>query len=557
MEERAGGRAVGRALSQRGMARATLTILVITVVSKLFGFAREAAIGAVFGATRVVDAYLVASNIPILFFAAVNAAATSVIIPNYAHVRESEGERAALRYANAALALMTAGLLAVTLLSELLTPWLVGLMAPGFGPAERALTVRLSRILLPALLFQSLAGWAAGILESNQHFAAPSAIGIPYDVLIVLGALVGGIPVAARWGAEAGVLFLAGGTLLGSLSQVLIQLPVLRRYGWRLQWAWEPRHPAIVASGRMLVPVLVNSAAGAVNLFVDRLLASGLAAGSIAALNYGNRLYGVPAGLLVMPLVTVLYPTFSAQTAAEELDAFRNGVRRGLGLIGAVALPAMVGMVLLRADIVRVVYERGAFDARASAMTAVAFAFYGLSLLGGGWSLLLSRAFWSLRDSLTPMWVGVTTVVVNVGLNLALVRVMGLGGLALSTSLASTAGGLLLLLLLRRRVGAIGGRSLAVELGKTLLASAVMAVAVEGLERLGPAAHLALLLGRSPAAPGFLVDATALVAVVVLGVAAYAAAAALLRMEAAGFFAELTSRRLGRRAASAQAEGRP
>ncbi|MCL6522425.1 MAG: murein biosynthesis integral membrane protein MurJ [Firmicutes bacterium] len=555
--EEAGGQVTGRMLSQRGMARATLTILVITVVSKLFGFAREAAIGAVFGASRLVDAYLVASNIPILLFGAVNAAATSVVIPNYARVRENEGERAALRYANAVLVLMGSGLVAITLASELFIPWLVALMAPGFPPAERALTVRLSRLLLPALVFQSLAGWAAGILESHQHFAAPSAIGIPYDILIVLGALVGGIPVAARWGPEAGVAFLAAGTLLGSLAQLLLQLPVLRRFGWRPEWVWQPRHPAIVASGRMLLPVLVNSAASTVNLFVDRLLASGLAAGSIAALNYGNRLYGVPSGLLVMPLVTVLYPAFSAQAAAEELEAFRGALRRGLGLIGAVALPSMVGMLLLRGEVVRVVYERGAFDGRAAAMTAVAFAFYTLSLLGGGWSLLLARAFWSLHDSLTPMWVGLSTVLLNVTLNLALVRVMGLGGLALSTSLATTAGGLLLLYLLRRRIGPIGGRSLALELGKALLASGLMAAALEALRRLGPAAHLALLLGRKPASPGFLVDAAALGLLAGAALAVYALASAALRTEAASFFIQLGGRRLGRRGRAAQAGAEP
>ncbi|MDI3317009.1 MAG: murein biosynthesis integral membrane protein MurJ [Bacillota bacterium] len=549
--------AVGRALGRRGIARATLTILVITAVSKLFGFAREAAIGAAFGASRVVDAYLVATNIPILFFAAVNAAATSVIIPNYARVREREGEEEALRYANAALILISVGLIAVTAASELLAPWLVGWMAPGFGPQERALTAGLTRILLPALLFQSLAGWAAGILESNQHFAAPAAIGIPYDILIVLGALVGGIPVAARWGPEAGVAFLAAGTLLGSASQLLIQLPFLRRHGWRFRWVWAPGMPAIVESGRMLVPVLISSGANAVNLFVDRLLASWLAAGSIAALNYGNRLYGVPAGLLVTPLVTVLYPTFSAQTAAEEMDAFRNGVRRGLGLMAAVTVPAVAGMVLLRYEIVRAVYERGAFDARATGMTAVAFALYGLSLPGGGWSLLLTRAFWSLRDSLTPMWVGVATVAINVGLNLVLVRIIGLAGLALSTSVATTAGGFLLLLLLRRRTGPLGGRSLAVEVGKSLLASAAMAMALAGLQRLQPAARLAHLLGRNPAAPGSLVDLLAVALVIVAGIAVYGAAAALLRMEVAAFVTETVGGRIGRRTGSAPAEGRP
>ncbi|OAT80346.1 murein biosynthesis integral membrane protein MurJ [Desulfotomaculum copahuensis] len=458
-------------IDRKQIARAALVVMVALLISKIMGYAREAALASGFGAGASTDAYLVAVIVPALLFGMVGSAITTVAIPifsEYLHQPEKRPELPDLIWTT--FHAVTGILLLFALAGFPAAPFIVRLLAPGFGPAEARLTAHLVRIMLPMVVLMGLAGWAQGVLNAHRHFTAPALIGIPYNLIMI-----GGIIFSAVHRSIDGV---AWSMVLATLSQFLTQLPAL----YRLRTGYRPvcklRHPALKRMLLLSGPVLVGTGANQLNLVVDRILASGLVVGSISALNYAQRVVTIPQGLLATPLITVLYPSLTEHTAVDDPAGFRSTLKHGMNMLAFLLIPLTAGIIVLRHDIIRFLFERGAFDARAAEMTAVALCFFIPGLLFLCWRDYLNRAFYALQDTVTPMWTGAAGVVVNIGLNLLLVRHLALAGLALSTSAAAAVCTILLLVFLRRRLGHIGGRALLAECARITLASLVMGAAL-------------------------------------------------------------------------------
>lgn len=501
------------------------------VLSKLLGFAREATLASSFGASAATDAYLVAMVIPAILFGLVGNVITTVGIPLFSehlHRPEKRRELAALVWGSFGA---ICGLLAIiALLGLAASPWLVRLLAPGFAPEQAELAARLVRILMPMVVIMGMVGWAQGVLNAHHHFTAPALMGVPYNLLMI-----GGISRAAAAGSIAGV---AWATVLATASQLLIQVPALYRHGVLQGFRLYPGHPALKRMLVLSVPVLIGLGANQLNLIVDRMLASTLEEGSISALNYAQRLLSLPQGLLALPVITVLYPIFAQRATVEDMAGFRSGLVRGLNVLALVLIPVTVAAAVLREEVVRFVFQRGAFDERDAAMTATALLWYAPGLLFLMWRELLNRAFYALQDTRTPMWTGLAAVAANIALNLLLVRPLGLAGLALATSLSAALACALLLFALRRRAGyGLGGEVLAASWRMALAASLVGAL----LWRLGAACG-----GAAPA--GFLGQGLRLLTLGAVGGAAYLLCCRLLKVGELDFMLAL-ARESTRRAA--------
>jgi putative peptidoglycan lipid II flippase len=280
----------------------------------------------------------------------------------------------------------------------------------------------------------------------------------------------------------------------------------------------------------MVVPVFVATFVGQAGYIVDRILASGLVTGSIAALNYASLVSNVVLGIFVTALVTVLYPTLSRYTARRDHAGFLQAVRRSLGVLTVATMPLTVGVIILAVPLIRVVYQRGAFGPHATQETAVALAFFSVGLVGNAAALLLPRAFFALKDTRTPTFFGIAAVAVNIAADLALVHPLKVGGLALGTSLAQWALPVVLLWRLRRRLGPLGGSRLAATAGKALVAAAVMGAVVDALYR-AAVVHLPL--------SHFLWSAALLAILALLGAGVYGLMAWALKVEELTYLLDL------------------
>ena len=444
------------------IARATTLIVAMGLLSKLTGLIRSAVIARQFGATGATDAYVVAGTIPTLVFSVVTGALSVAVIPVFTGFLTAGEEERGWRVFAAVTNWLAIGLGLFTLAGMSVTPLLVRLVAPGFAPGAAALTAHLTLIMFPVLLFSGLANLFTGLSNANNIFGPPAAAAVANNLVIIAAALLAG---------RFGIAGLAAGTTAAMAVTALVQLPPLFRAGfrWRRSLAW--REPALRRLVTLMIPVAVGLSANQGYVLIDRVLASTLAPGSLSALNYAQMVMLVPVALFVTALGTAAYPTLTRQAAAARLDELRHTLLRVLRATFLIIIPAAVALGVLARPTVVLLFQRGAFDAAATAMTATALGCYAVGLAGQAGVVVLTRAFYALEDMRTPVYVTAVAVTLNLVLSLALIHPLRLGGLALANSLGALANTGLLLWLLDRRLAGVGS-TLPGFLRRVLLAAA-------------------------------------------------------------------------------------
>jgi putative peptidoglycan lipid II flippase len=422
------------------------------VLSRLSGYVREALLAARFGATHTTDAWVLAQNLPASIFAVIGAGLVMVFLPVFREVFEKRGEEAAWRLTNTVLNVTMVLAALLVLVGWLVAPTLIPMLAPGLPAAPQALAVSLTRTMLPMMLFMGISGVAAAVLNANRLFFAPALVGLMSNVAVITALMLIVSPAQISW--------VAWAVVAGAAAGSLVQLPQLPGLGFRYSLQWELKDSAIPQIGRLILPIIATTSAIHLQGFVDLFLASGLAEGSISALNYAVRVNSLPYGVIGAAIATVLYPSLADHAASGRTDELRQTASRGLRTLAFLLLPMALGVMVFRGPLVQLIFERGAFDPQATVATAYALLFYAAGILFFGWMDFLNRCFFAIQDTLTPMLGALGMVVLNIGFNLALVGPLAHGGLALGTSLATMVGVGFLYRRLTRRLGDIGGRTL-------------------------------------------------------------------------------------------------
>lgn len=366
------------------LAKAVSLVAGLTVIGKVLGFFREASIAAVFGATSDTDAFLIAQTVPLVLFTVVSYALTTTFIPVYSHVRENEGKGAAFQFANTVIwTVVLVGLLLV-LLGQIFANSLIGFIAPGFGGDVSALAAYLSRIMFPMMIFRLLSGVMNGILQADGKFTVPTAASLVQNIMIIAATVC--------FGPSSGIVAVAIGTLAGAICATCLKAVAIVQVGFRWRRVFNLADPSLRRMLVMMLPAILAAGATEINVVVDRILASGLPQGRIAALNYANRLMQLAPGIIGTSAITVLYPTLSKFAAKGSWKEFGAGVGAALSLLHFLLMPIAVGAMVLREPLIQIVFERGAFDALATQETAWAFQFFSLAIAIVSMRNLISRA---------------------------------------------------------------------------------------------------------------------------------------------------------------------
>jgi putative peptidoglycan lipid II flippase len=482
------------------IARAAGLVMALFVISRALGLLREMAISHQFGTGGDLDAYLAAFRLPDLLFQIVAGGALgSAFIPTFAAFLAQDQEEGAWRLASAVINLVLLLTTALAAVAALLAPWLVrDVIAPGFDPARQALTTSLMRLMLVTPVIFGVSGIVMGILNARQHFLLPALAPILYNAGIIGGAL--------ALAPSMGVRGLAWGVIAGALAHLLVQVPGLFRHGMHYTPILGLRESGVHEVGRLMLPRMVGLAAVQLNFLVNTILASGLAAGSLAALNYAWLLMLLPQGIFAQSVATAAFPTFSAQAARGQRVEMRSTLAATLRAVLYLALPAAVGLIVLRVPLVQIVFQRGAFTETSTRTVALALALYSLGLPAHSAVEIVVRAFYAMHDTKTPVAIGVAAMGLNVALSLAFISIfeaMGWtphGGLALSNSLATTAEMAVLLFIIRHRLEGLEGQRFAASLARTGLSAVVMGCVAGALAWLLAGAHVLVAGGAAVAA---------------------------------------------------------
>jgi putative peptidoglycan lipid II flippase len=458
------------------IAQAASLVMGAYVASRVLGVAREMIIARQFGTSAELGSYLAAFRVPdFIFQLLAGGALGSSLIPVLSTFLARDDHRGAWRLASAIynwVALLTT-LSAV--LAFILSPELTRLLVPGFTPEMQQLTQRLMRIMLITPIIFGVSGITMAVLNAHQHFLLPALAPIVYNLSIIGGAL-GLAP-------QLGVYGLAIGVAVGALLHLTIQVPGLLRQ----RSTWIPTlglgSAAVGQVIKLLLPRMLGLAVMQANFVVSVRLASGLGSGSLPALNYAFLLMMLPQGIFAMALATAAFPAFSELVARAQMDTLRDTLTTMLRAMLLLAVPAAVGLFLLRKPIIQILLEGGRFTNTSTLAVAGALQFYLLGLPAYAVVEILSRAFYALHDTWTPVITAAATVALNIVLSLALIAPLEIGGLALANALAVNIEMACLLWFIRRRVRGINGSALFGAILRILIASLCMGGILWGLLR--------------------------------------------------------------------------
>ncbi|MDL2274912.1 murein biosynthesis integral membrane protein MurJ [Desulfosarcina sp. OttesenSCG-928-G10] len=483
----------------RNVTRAAGVVGAATLLSRIFGYLRDMVVASFFGAGMAADAFITAFRLPNLLRRLFGEGSLSIaFVPVFTETLIRGDRENACRLAISALKLLLLVLMVVTLAGILAAPWIIRVIAPGFAvsPEKLALTITLTQVMFPYIVFIGLVALCMGILNVMGHFAAPAIAPVLLNVAMI------GAVVTVSWFSETEtvrIMGLAVGVLIGGALQLALQLPYLVRYGirfWKRSGLW---HPAMKQVGLLMLPTIFGAAVYQINILMSNLLASLLAEGSISYLYYADRLIQFPLGIFAQAAATAVLPALSRQCATKDMTGAGDTFSYALSLVLFITLPAMAGLIVLRDPIVTLLFGRGAFDARTTQLTADAVLYYCVGLWAFSAVRIVVSVFYAFQDTRTPVRTAAVSIAVNILLGIILMGPMGHCGLALATSIASMVNLVMLVYVLKKRLGTIHWQRISISAGKTLLASALMAAAVTGLFRLmmpgtGAAGTLRLLL---------------------------------------------------------------
>ncbi len=524
-------------LNRRHVARSAALVMGLFVVSRVLGLVREAVIAERFGDLPEYAAYLAAFRLPDLLFNLVaGGALASAFIPTLTQYLTRDDHEGGWHFTSAVANWLILGLGGLAILAGITAPLLVPtIIAPGFSPELVSLTVMLMRFMLVSTLVFSISGLLMGTLNAYDQFLMPAIAPVMYN----LGILAGALFLAPR----IGVYGLAVGVVLGAVGHALVQLPALGRLGFRYSLSLGRNNTQIRDSVRqalqLMGPRVLGAALVQLMFLTNTFIASFYNPSILTALNYAWIIMLLPHGIFASSLATAIFPTFSRMAAVRDQAGMRVTLSQLLRVLLFIVIPSAVGLFVLRVPIIQLLFQRGEFGADTTQAVAWALAFYSLGLVSHSLVEVISRAYFALQDTRTPVAIGVGAMILNIILSVALIPFIGdsasvvrgpQGALALANTLASGLELCFLLWFLRPKMGGLEGRKL-LGSGLRMGAAAVVMGAVLWWVQQSQLTTLSIWL-YTPLA-------------IALGGAAYAAAAWLLRVEEMRMVLGLVLRRRG------------
>ncbi len=508
-------------------AKSIFIMILFGIGGKLLGFIREMLIAAKFGSGMETDTFFIALAATGLFTSLLTQSLSTTMIPVMSEIEKNEGKSGKKRHTSNLLNIVILVSLALVAVGWLLSPLIIKILAHGFKGSQFDLAVTMMRIGLPVMIFAGIVGVYRGYLQSEMRFLESAAASFPLNLTYILFLVfltgyfgIRGLMVAS---------VLAGG------AQILIQLPGVKKTGYQYRLFLNLKDQYIKKICYLVLPVLINIAVGDLNAIVDRSMASKLIEGSISALNYSTRLNGFVLAIFITAITTVFFPMFSQEAAKENQDTYKKLIRSAFNVILLITVPASVGIIVLARPVVRLAFERGAFDPVATQMTSVALLFYSLGLVSMALRILMDRVYYSLQDAKTPMYNGILALALNVILNLILIGPMAHSGLALATSISNTVTTGSLIYGLKNKIGGLGWSKLARCGLKSLVSSLAMGLLI----------YFIYYPLESKTAGSTLLQSALLLGVIIFGALIYSIMIYLLKVDEAGWVVNLAKKKLG------------
>ena len=511
------------------VAKATIVLMMATMIAKVLGFGRELVLASSYGASMYSDAYLTAMNIPLVLFTIIGTTLGTVLIPMYFEVNSDLGEKKALNFTNNVFNMVIAICIVLAILGFIFTEQLVKVFAMGFEGQTLKIAIDFTRITIIGIVFTGLSYVMTAYLQIKNNFTVPGLISVPKNIIIITSIILS---------VKYNPYIMIWGTLIGIATEFLFQLPFAIKSGYKYQPYINIKDKYIKKMSWLIGPVLIGVAVNQINTMVDRTLASTLVEGSISALNYANKLNGFVMALFITSVGAVIYPMLSKLSSEDNKEKFISSVVQSINSVILLVIPISIGAIVLATPIVKLLFQRGEFDARATSMTAIALIMYSIGMVAFGLRDIIGKVFYALKDTKTPMINGAIAMIMNIVLNIILVKYLQLAGLALATSISAIVCIFLLFGSLKKKIGYFGQDKIMKTTIKSIVSAAVMGVVT----------YFAYDIVSNLLGGGFIKEAISLVVSVGIGAITYGILVVVLKVEEVNIITSMMKKRLNKEA---------
>lgn len=448
--------------------KTAVIITVISLVCKFFGFGREMILAYFFGTTYIVDAYLVANNLPIILFGFLVSISYS-FTPIYKDIKHNIGFKESNAFVNNILSIILLIAVIGIFLGIIFNKQIVSIAAPGFSGEVFDLTTYYFNISIWLILFMSPIQILIAFLNCNGKFVSSNisllAISIGQFITVIIAGIINNSSI------------LVYGAILANILQLSILYFFSKRQGYKSKYDFKIS-PEIKKAFMMVIPIMLNGMATQINIFVDKSFASKLVEGSIAALNYGHLLSEFILVVFSMAITTMIYPILSQKVAEKRLDDVKNIFIKAVNVIIILFIPLTIGSIILASPAISFVFERGEFNNNSTVMTTLAFIMYSIGLLALALREVITKVFFSMQDTKSILLIGVFAVALNILFNILLIKHMGHSGLALATSLSAIISIPIFFIKLRKRLGSLSLKKTLLLFIKSCIATSFMGIVV-------------------------------------------------------------------------------
>lgn len=493
-------------------AKATVLLMIVTIVSKVLGLFRDSVLASAYGTGKYAAVYSTANSISTILFAVIGTALATSLIPLYNKLETEDSTERAMGFLNSVVNLVVIVCLAIAGLGIIFAGPLVKVFAPGYQGDVYTLCVQYTRILLPSIVFVGLANIFTSYLQIKKRYVIPGFIGMPYSVIIIVSIFLS---------LKTSPMVLVVGTLIAISAKALFQLPFVYKEGYRYRPRINLQDPVMKDMMILILPVVIGVGANQINSIVDKSLASLLGTDVVASFSYAIKLYEFVQALFITSILAVIYPRLSSMIVSERMDSFLNSLKKTMNVIIVALVPIIVGCIVLSKQIVEVLFQRNAFTSKDTTMTASILLIYVIGILAFALRDVLTRGFYSMEDSKTPMINSIISIVFNISLNLILVKPLGYKGLAIATAVSAYIGLFLFNRSMKKKIEGYSSRDNYIVFAKALFAALIMGLGVKLVYG---------ILGTSLVG-GLLLKLIALLSAVGVGIIIYAIVMHFLKVE--------------------------
>lgn len=444
-------------------------ITIITMISRPLGYIREAIQAYIFGATILVDAFVVAFNFPelvqTLFFSGATSAFLVPICARYLNENEEYSYVYSV-FINLALAVT----LFISVVFFFFSSYIVDIIAPGFAPEAKKTTQNLFIIMIPVILLHTILSVMKAFLNAKEHFASPEFSGILWNIVFIISAIF----LSKKYG----IYSLAIGVTAGSLIQIVIQFPYLKKFDIRYRAAFSFNHPSIVEAKRLFTGAMIATSIVPINSFIGRIIASYLPQGEVASLSYAFRIFILPFSLFAVPIYTVMFSKLSRLYHEKDFRGINSHINSSVLLLCITLIPSTILLCSTGGIVIELLYQRGAFTIRETLMTNKALFGYSIGLLFYALSICFVRIFNAMHDMKTPALIGISSIILNAVLAFLLMKPFRNLGISLATSIVSLYNFSLLFIFLKKKIDYKLSRNTVRDVTKSILAGIILLILI-------------------------------------------------------------------------------